>query len=425
MAHNWYKLDNAGKIFPMTRTKFDTTFFRLACLLTKEADDILLKQATTIALDRFPSFKVKLKMGIFWFYLETNDLEPIILKESPIITRSNNLREQNDYLFKLCTYGRRVSIEFFHALTDATGGMEFFKAILYHYFTLQGIEFVNHSCILTDEVEELYEETKDSFLLNYDKNIKNYPKDIKGYQIKGYSYKTNFMGAMFLTCSEVSIKNAAKKYGITIGEYISSILIYSIYECYYKNDKSKNKKPIRLFVPVNIRRFFESHTLRNFALFIRTTNVFDGVVTFNDVIEQVKTQFEEELTLPKMQERLAQNMNFEKMLVVRLAPLFLKIPIAKIIFNSVSTNVSTMSFSNLGKVNVPSEFYSLVDRFEFVIPASPSCPVNLSVVTYNNKVELSITNRIVERKIQTSIIRLLKNDGIDFVLETNDMEANA
>ena len=53
----------------------------------------------------------------------------------------------------------------------------------------------------------------------------------------------------------------------------------------------KQKNNLRLFLPVNARRFFNSHSLRNFMLYIRTTGEFrdkdlsfDKIFSLNSII---------------------------------------------------------------------------------------------------------------------------------------------
>jgi hypothetical protein len=63
---DWYKLDNAGKIFPAVSTKKETNTFRVQMILKEEVDKDLLQLAADAVLERFPMFKVRLKNGFFW-----------------------------------------------------------------------------------------------------------------------------------------------------------------------------------------------------------------------------------------------------------------------------------------------------------------------------------------------------------------------
>ena len=72
MAKDWYKLDNAAKIFPVIYSKKDTSSFRLSCVFYEDVKYQYLEEALKEALKRFPTFCVKLKRGFFWYYFEHN-----------------------------------------------------------------------------------------------------------------------------------------------------------------------------------------------------------------------------------------------------------------------------------------------------------------------------------------------------------------
>ena len=86
------------------------------------------------------------------------------------------------------------------------------------------------------------------------------------------------------------------------------------------------------------------------------------------------------------------------------------------------SGVNTLSYSNLGIVNVPEEMKKYVDRMEFLNDASKYTPINVGSITFGKYFVLSFTSDIIERKLQTSVIRMLKNDGVNLVVETNDLE---
>ena len=48
-------------------------------------------------------------------------------------------------------------------------------------------------------------------------------------------------------------------------EYLTAVLIYSIYEAnYLKARKNNTKKPIKVCIPVNLKKYFPSNTISNF-----------------------------------------------------------------------------------------------------------------------------------------------------------------
>ena len=120
--------------------------------------------------------------------------------------------------------------------------------------------------------------------------------------------------------------------------------------------------------------------------------------------------------------RLKTNMKLEKNFMVRFMPLAIKVLIIRLVYSFIGTGSNTISFSNLGIIDVPTEMIQYVERFDFANGASSTSPVNASLVTYNNKAVLTFADAIIERKLQKKVIELMLNDGINLYIETNDLE---
>ena len=421
----WYPLDNAAQIFPSLIKKRQTNSFRLSALLKDDVDKEILKQALAKTLERFPTFKVCLKKGIFWFYLNENIYKPTVKKEDAYFCESQNFRRQNFYLFNVQYFGRRLSVEIFHALTDGNGGIEFLKALLYNYLLLKGYTINDEGLILTNSFEQLLDESQDSFAYNYEKKIKKKSQESKAFKITGKFHAHEWTSVIQAIIELDTLKRAAHKYNATITEYISAVILYSVSKTYYynhKNKKSNLKHPIRLLVPINVRKYFNSTTLRNFVLFLRTTSIFREDVTFEEVLKHIKNTFIEENNEQAMLARIKTNMMLEKNVFVRFMPLFLKSIIIKIVFHFIGTGSNTISFSNIGKVNLPKDMIPHIERFDFANGGSKYAPINVGAIGYENKFTLTFTSRIIERKLQKAIIEHLIKDEVSLVCETNDLE---
>lgn len=420
MANQWYKLDTAAQLFPLITNKHDSSSFRIACVIKEDVEPQLLLEALKLALERFPLYKVRLRKGFFWYYLETNTNEPLVKSESPKFTESNKSTLQNDYLFNLTYFGKRIALEIFHGLTDGTGAVEFFKTILYHYLTLRGLSIVNNGEILTNEIEQLVDEDQDSFKFNYPKKIKKTEQEKKGFRIKGHYYKKHWIGCIQAAIDISSLKAVTHRYECTVSEYIAALLIYNIYHIYAKDDDSDY--PIRLFVPVNARKYFNSKTLKNFVLFIRTNSSFEGEVTFNEVLQHVKSTFAEELPKEKMLARLKANVDLETHWLTRFIPLFIKQIVVRLVYRALGSDVNTLSFSNIGIVRVPKEMEQAIDRFEFSFGASKKLPIAVTAISIGNTLTLTFTTTIIERTFEHAVITQLVKDGVNLVVDTNELE---
>ena len=125
----WYKLDNAAKIFPPTVSKKDTKVFRVACELYENVEKDYLQNALNKTLDEYPLFKSSLKKGLFWYYLETSSINPQVTLENKKICDQMD----NDLLFRVSFYKKRINLEVHHSLTDGTGIISFLKSLVSNY----------------------------------------------------------------------------------------------------------------------------------------------------------------------------------------------------------------------------------------------------------------------------------------------------
>ena len=78
---HWRRLDNSAKIFPISTGKKYSTVFRLSAVLKEEVKPKILEEAVKQALEKYPFFKVRMKPGFFWYYLEENNKNPKIEEE--------------------------------------------------------------------------------------------------------------------------------------------------------------------------------------------------------------------------------------------------------------------------------------------------------------------------------------------------------
>lgn len=423
MSEKWYKLDNAAKIFPALSHDDGSNYFRLCAVFKEKVKIELLKDALATALTRFPMFSVKLKHGIFWYYFEQNDNTPLIRQETPLLFDAIDTDEHQKFMFCLEYKGKRLSLEMFHALTDGTGGMEFFKTIIYYYLKLDQKPIYNDGSIMTEEYEKLTDEGQDSFVYNYDNKINHLKKEEKAYKLKGTPYANNWVGVVHAYIDVNSLKKLAHEKNATISEYLGSVLLYIIYQKY----QDPKKRPISLFTPVNARKYFDSTSLRNFMLYIRTRLEMknNSDYSFDDIIQIVKNNFHSALTKEHLTARLASNVKIEKNFLIRILPLFIKKIALNLSYKAYGSDLNTISFSNLGVIKVPSGFYQYIDNMYFMIGTNIDGPVNIATSTYNDVLTVSFTSRIIERSLQKDFIRFLANQGLKITIQTNDLEVEA
>ncbi|MFA6627780.1 MAG: hypothetical protein WCT17_04550, partial [Bacilli bacterium] len=266
----WYKLDNAGKIFPSVSTKSRSNIYRLSADMFNLVDPLILQKALELTIKRFSAFNVRLRKGLFWYYLEANDHYPRIEQESPSMLRAfQSYRDNYGFLFRVVYYEKRISVEMFHTLTDGTGALEFLKSIIYTYLSLQDVSLPENVPILTENIEQIKEEEQDSFKANFNTHLHSARRETRALKYKVPIYKDNWLGLIAGIIPLDQLKALSKQHNVTITEYISALLIQAAYQ---NKDIFEDKNlPFNLMVPVNLRRFFPSKSLRNFSLFVSTS----------------------------------------------------------------------------------------------------------------------------------------------------------
>lgn len=421
VTSKWYRLDNAAKVFPAIASKRGPNIFRLSMTLKETIDKRLLQEALELTIDRFPTFKVRLRRGLFWYYFDENNNTPFVKEESSYICNYLNPKNNNSFLFTVSYYDRRITLEIFHSITDGYGGLEFLKALVYQYLILKGNKITNNGEIISNEMEVLVEESQDSFMYNYDPNIKINRKEKKSFRIKGTEYLEHWTGKIEANIALDSIKAVCKGKGCTITEYITACFLNAIY---ITSIRYKPKQlPVRIFVPVNLRKFFPSRTLRNFSLYIHTDMKFDrDDITFDEILAETSKTFKDELEIEKLHGRLVSNVKFERNFFLRITPLIIKKFAIKIGYYLLAASANTGSFSNLGVAELPKDMIPFVEKVVFTIGASHNNPINISAISFNNNLVLDLSSTIKERKIQRELLVQMVKDGVDMVIETNELE---
>ena len=134
---HWEKLDNTANIFPVIAGENMTNTYRICAVLKEDIQPELLQEAVDIVTPKFPGFNVRLRSGVFWYYLEENGKKaPTVVEESQYPCRLIHPNLNRSYLFHVTYYKKRINLEVFHALADGMGGVTFLRELIYQYLRL-------------------------------------------------------------------------------------------------------------------------------------------------------------------------------------------------------------------------------------------------------------------------------------------------
>lgn len=420
----WFKLDTAAKVYPAIISPEQANVFRLSCTLNEDIRQEILSIALEITLQRYPSICVTMKKGAFWFYFETNMNRPKVRPELSYPCQMVDIGKNRRFLFRCNFYGRRINLEFFHVVTDATGGIEFLKTLVFYYLQLRGFSVSPDGLIKTLADPLCDEETENSFLRYYDPVIKaDRGSKQRAFHFRGTPLPFPQTRAVHAQLSAKALLDLVHQQQVTITEYLTAVFIQAYFRAV---EAPKNlKEMVIISVPVNLRKPFPSQTLRNFTFFINVGESFEKKdQAFPVLLEKIKTDFRaqncKEIFLPRMNP----NVSAESNPVMRAAPIQMKQVVLKQAHHIIGDNLFTCSFSNLGVVNVSPLMEPYIQRFDFGLSTSEKIPLNLSMCTFRDQISMTFSASIREKAIEKEFLRFLVLQGLEVTIETSGEEDN-
>ena len=417
----WMKLDNAAKIYPAAKRRNWNNFFRISATLTEPVDVAVLRSALDVTARRFPSIAVRLRRGMFWYYLEQIPHSPAIQEEKSCPLAHAPFHEVRQCAFRVLVYHNRFAVEFFHALTDGTGGLTFFTTLLAEYLSQKyGLTIPAGDGVLGRLEEPDAEELEDSFL-RYAGNIKASRKEATAWHLTGTPEKDGFKDLVTLMIPAPALKECAKAHGVTVTELLCAAMMQAI--CQLQAEKvpqRRLRKPVKVLLPVNLRNLFPSKTLRNFASYI-TPEVDPrmGDYTFDEICAAVHHRMGLENNPQTMRAKFAANVASEQSPLLRVMPLFIKNLAMKAVFDTVGECKSCLCLSNLGVVRLPEVMAPYVARMDFIIGVQAKAPHNCGVLTWNDTVYINCIRSIREPELELHFYRVLHQLGLPVKVESN------
>lgn len=416
----WMRLDNAAKIYPAARRRNWNNRFRLSATLTEDIHPAILQSALDVTVRRFPSMAVRLRRGMFWYYLEELKTAPPVAEEESCPLAPITFDQIRQCGLRVLYYRDRIAVEFYHALTDGTGGLIFLKTLLAEYCSqLYGITVPCENGVLDRLAQPVAAELEDSFL-QHSGHIAGSRKEKTAYHMQGTPEPDGFLNATTGMIPLSPLLSLARSYKVSITVLLAAVMILSIDALQKEQVPARRLKPVKVLIPVNLRPLFGSSTLRNFALY--STPGIDpkmGEYTLKDVIKIVHHQLGMENTPQHMAAKMAANVNSERSPLLKIMPLFIKNIAMKLVFNMVGECKSCLSLSNLGAVALPAVMQPYIRRMDFVLGVQASAPYNCGVISWGDFVYINFIRNTKEPALEHRFFTNLRKLGIPVKIESN------
>ena len=322
---------------------------------------------------------------------------------------------------RVICYKNRIACEFFHAITDGNGGLVFLKSLTAEYLRLKyGADIPFTDGVLNIDDEPSPEEMEDCFLKS-DGPVNASRKETDAFQLEGTREFDRYNNLITGSLDVNEALAMAKNYGVTLTVFLVSAMIASIINIQERKvPKRKKRKPVKVLVPVNLRKIFGGKTLRNFVLYV--TPSIDprlGDYTFEEILKSVHHQMGADIARQNLASKIASNVNSERAFIIKIMPLFIKNFVMKTIYNIVGEKKSCITMSNLGNATIPDEMIKYVTRMDFVLGAPAENPNNCGIISYGGRVNINITRTIKEAELEREFFCYLRKLGLNVKIESN------
>ena len=411
----WQKLDNTANLFPAIASENMTNVYRISVTLDEEIDGTILQMAQDNVVPDFDTFNVRMRKGVFWCYFETNYKKPpLVMEESDYPCRYIEPYDNNNYLFRVTYFKKRINLEVFHVLADGMGGINFIRELTYEYLRLKYPELSDVTVKGLSDATSL--NTEDSYLKNYKKSHAKGYKTKRAVEVKGEKLSSGEIGVVHGYMSVSQLKGVCKKYGVSINEYFVGLMTYAIYKEYLHGQQCN--KPIVACVPVNLRPYFNSMTTRNF--FVMVSSLFQpdrSDYTFEEVLSTVQKSLKEQINKEHLEELFSYNVSNQKNILLRSIPFFVKKLAMKFVYNS-SAKASTTTVTNIGNIVIAEPYNKYIKRFSAMISSSKGQNIKGAVCSYNDELTFTFTSILTDPSIQRRFFSTIASEGVDVVVET-------
>ena len=404
-AEEWYPLDAAAKVYPLSMSHRQMAVFRLSMYLDRDVVPELLQMALTFTIKRFPFFATTIKNGFFWHYIDSAKRRFPVEAESTVPCADINVSLTGSKSFRVLYYKNRVSCEFFHILTDGTGGTIFLKTLVAEYLRLMGNDVKCVSGVLDIDGVPDASESADDFSKYVSGRKSSGFVDKPALQMGGKLSAVRPCQVIHFDMDSDSLRAAARARGASVTALVTAMMFIAC-----KSAVDRRQGTIHIQVPGNMRTLFESGTLRNFSLYANIHLKLTEISTVDAILPSVKAQLEAGFAFEKMQEMM--NGAVKLVRSVRFVPLFIKCPVARVVYGFLGDRAFTTTLSNLGVVELPEGLSEHVRKMDFVLGTVALARAAVSMVTVNGVCTLSIAKLTSDPSFEERMYSLFHDLGI-------------
>lgn len=404
-----FPVDNASILFLSLIRPYHTNSFRFSMTLKQSVCPDTLQQAVNRIHKRFPSVIAGLRQD-FLHYRQVAAATPPIVQPDPGLLKPMTAEELRNCCFRVYYQDNTVSIEAFHALTDGYGAITTFTTLIAEYLhILQDVEIPVGITRLDVQTDPQPHEVADSFLELADAPPRHLPSRFSYLppRPKNPDWQVRYSS---LTLDIPALLDTAHRYGVTLNTLLTTVLAASVMELQIKEKGHKKLNPVRIMVPIDLRRMIGNRTLRNFSLYtLPTMESHQHNLPIGELCKVFEAQLKVQLSKENQAAMVSYNVRTQNAWYFRFIPWKLKSALMRIGYRFFGESNSSLTLTNLGRVSLPKELLPYVEDFRCWLTPRVSSPYGCSVLSFGNKLTLNMSRFGEKDEVGEIFFRKLKN----------------
>ena len=388
MSQTTYAVDNSALLYLALMRKRHTNTYRFTMTMAEEVDPDALQRAMDRIYRRFPTIIAGFRREWLRFRVVPVAQAPLVLPDPGVLIPMTR-EEIATCAYRIFYRGKDISYEGFHAAADGYGAIASFTTLVAEYLRIRH-ELHIPVCNTLRDLQDgpLDHELEDSYLVHQDGEPMHLPSRY-AYQLPG-----EYNEPRVYPCHRIyhtdQVLSAARKHGVSMTSLLSGVMASAIMDIQTRH--TTDLKPVRIMVPVDLRRIFGSKTLRNFILYaLPTMEPGDEKLPIRDLLHRFQTQMKEQLDPRRLASIMAYNVRTQANVLFRYIPMGLKCTLMRLAYKFFGESNSSITLTNIGNIQLPEEMVPHVKSIQCILTPRAGSPYNCSVIALNGRLTITFS----------------------------------
>ena len=393
-----FKFDLAAQLFSYLQTPTRSNVFQLCAELHVPVDVHRLNHAITRTAPHFPAMMVQRKTSMWDDWLESCDTLPKAVYWPNLPRYFCDMECLSQCAVQILYDQTHIAVVFSHYVTDGSGGCAFFEHLLHEY--VQG--FSTQKTVIPS-----YASTEDAYRI-CEGSEPTTPSSIyhKAFQLSEGQTEGEILST-YIHCPVSSLKRAAYRYHATINQFLTAALMMAI-----ERVRKKKGRPIRLMIPLDLRKILANDTQRNFTLYIAAEEPNQEDLQVDELIQHLRESQHNQTDAQLLKARIHANLRMEQHFFWRLLPFPIKSALLQFVHKNWVERQFTMTFSNLGLFSSEISM-GYIKKMNFMLTPLRSGRYNCSCISCNGLLVISFVRTIRQPIIEHELVQVLSELGVE------------